>query len=58
MLTPKDIAYLPEWQQRIWSAFNVSPEGGVSDELLASQCEQIQLIQSSRNVSLSRFNVG
>jgi hypothetical protein len=35
----KDIALLPEWQQRIWSGFNVSPEGGVSEELLASQME-------------------
>lgn len=33
----KDIGLLPEWQQRIWAGFNVSPEGGVSDELLASQ---------------------
>ncbi|MBI5577476.1 MAG: hypothetical protein HY896_14080 [Deltaproteobacteria bacterium] len=33
----KDIALLPEWQQRIWAAFNVGPEGGVSEELLASQ---------------------
>lgn len=33
----KDIALLPEWQQRIWSGFNVSPEGKVSEELLASQ---------------------
>lgn len=33
----KDIALLPEWQQRIWAGFNVAPEGGVSEELLASQ---------------------
>lgn len=33
----KDIALLPEWQQQIWAGFNVSPEGGVSEELLASQ---------------------
>lgn len=33
----KDIGQLPEWQQNIWVAFNVGPEGGVSDELLASQ---------------------
>jgi len=32
-----DIAKLPEWQQKIWSAYNVSPDGGVSEELLASQ---------------------
>lgn len=35
----KDIADLPEWQQRIWAGFNVTPEGGVSAELLASQVE-------------------
>lgn len=33
----KDVVLLPEWQQRIWAGFNVSPEGGVSEELLASQ---------------------
>jgi len=33
----KDIALVPEWQQRIWSGDNISPEGGVSEELLASQ---------------------
>lgn len=33
----KDIAMLPVWQQRIWSGFNVTPEGGVSTELLDSQ---------------------
>lgn len=33
----KDIAFLPEWQQKIWAGYNVSPEGKVSDELLMSQ---------------------
>jgi hypothetical protein len=33
----KDIAYLPEWQQPLWGGFNVRPEGGVSEELLAAQ---------------------
>jgi hypothetical protein len=33
----KDIGLLPEWQQQIWVGFNVSPDGGVSEELLASQ---------------------
>jgi len=33
----KDVVLLPEWQQRIWAGYNVSPEGGVSEELLASQ---------------------
>lgn len=33
----KDVGLLPEWQQQIWAGYNVSPEGGVSGELLASQ---------------------
>ena len=33
----KDIALLPYRQQEIWSGHNVAPEGGVSEELLASQ---------------------
>lgn len=33
----KDIGHLPAWQQQIWSAYNVSPEGGISKELYASQ---------------------
>lgn len=37
----KDIALLPEWQQKIWSGYNVSPEGKVSEELLASQVDAI-----------------
>ena len=32
-----DIAKLPAWQQQVWAGFNVAPEGGVSEELLASQ---------------------
>lgn len=33
----KDIGLLPDWQQQIWAGNNISPEGGVSSELLASQ---------------------
>ncbi|MBF8999895.1 hypothetical protein [Vibrio nitrifigilis] len=33
----KDIGLLPEWQQQIWAGYNITPEGGVSNELLASQ---------------------
>ena len=32
-----DVARLYPWEQRIWAAHNVVPEGGVSSELLASQ---------------------
>jgi hypothetical protein len=35
----KDIALLPDWQQKIWHAYNVSPDGKVSAELLMSQQE-------------------
>jgi hypothetical protein len=37
----KDIALLPEWQQRLWAGFNVSPDAGVSGELLAAQAQGI-----------------
>lgn len=33
----KDIGGLQSWEQRLWSAYNVTPEGGVSDELFAAQ---------------------
>jgi hypothetical protein len=35
----KDIGMLPEAAQKLWAAHNISPEGGVSRELLASQME-------------------
>ncbi len=31
------MAQLPEWTQRLWSGFSVVPEGGLSEELHASQ---------------------
>ncbi len=37
----KDIALLPEWQQRIWAGYNIAPEGKVSEELLASQMRAV-----------------
>ncbi|MCA2380035.1 hypothetical protein ATU3C_25170 [Agrobacterium genomosp. 3 str. RTP8] len=33
----KDIGTLPQWEQRLWSAYNVTPDGGVSSELFAAQ---------------------
>lgn len=33
----KDIVELPLWQQEVWKGYNVTPEGGVSEELLMSQ---------------------
>jgi hypothetical protein len=32
-----DVAKLPQWQQKIWAAHNVSPDGAVSSELLDAQ---------------------
>jgi hypothetical protein len=29
----KDIGELPEWAQKLWVPHNVSPEGGLSEEL-------------------------
>lgn len=37
----KDISLLPEWQQKIWAGYNVSPDGKVSEELLASQVRAV-----------------
>lgn len=34
-----DVARLPQWQQRIWHGFNVTPDGPPSTELLAAQME-------------------
>ena len=35
----KDIGGLQPWEQRLWSAHNVTPDGGVSRELFAAQME-------------------
>jgi hypothetical protein len=35
----KDIALLPEWQQKIWVGHNIAPDGKVSAELLMSKME-------------------
>lgn len=35
----KDIGKLATWEQRIWAAHNVTPDGGVSAELFAAQME-------------------
>ncbi len=56
----KDIGLLPEWQQTIWAGFNVSPDGGVSEELLASQARarpaQTQAPEAFLNNALSLLN--
>lgn len=33
----RDVARLPAWEQHVWAAHNIVPEGKVSEELLASQ---------------------
>ncbi|WP_326522933.1 hypothetical protein [Sphingomonas sp.] len=35
----KDIGRLQPWEQRVWSAHNATPDGGVSKELFAAQME-------------------
>jgi len=35
----KDVGELPAWQQKIWAAHNVTPEGGVSAELFKLQMQ-------------------
>lgn len=35
----KDLGNLAAWEQRIWSAHNVTPEGGVSKELFSAQMQ-------------------
>lgn len=35
----KDIGRLPVWEQRVWNAHNVTPEGGVSRELMDAQMQ-------------------
>ena len=37
----KDIALLDEWEQRIWSGYNVGPDGGVSKELMDAQARGV-----------------
>lgn len=32
-----DIYLRPSWEQKVWSRYNVTPEGGISEELAASQ---------------------
>jgi hypothetical protein len=36
-----DIAKLDPWRQRVWSGYNVAPEGGVSEELISAQMRAV-----------------
>lgn len=56
----KDIAFLPEWVQKIWSGYNISPEGRVSDEMFAAQVRAVpantHAPERFLNKGLSRLN--
>jgi hypothetical protein len=50
----KDIGFLREWEQQIWAGFNVGPEGGVSEELLAAQAAGVPAETQAPEAFLSR----
>ncbi len=50
-----DIAHLPSWEQHLWAAHNVVPEGKVSSELLDSQVKAQPA--STRAVEVLLFEV-
>lgn len=47
----KDIGQLMPWEQRIWAAHNVTPDGGVSEELFAAQ----MMVTPAATVAPERF---
>lgn len=65
----KDVGNLPLWQQQIWVGHNISPEGGISKELHASQVKAepastkapeafiSRVIDEINEVSKKRFNI-
>ena len=50
----KDIARLPDWQQKVWAGQSVSPDGGVCAELLASQMKALPASSEAPEVRLAR----
>jgi hypothetical protein len=56
----KDVAYFPEWLQRVWAGFNVTPEGKVSAELFSAQGQGIpartQAPEAFLPVEIERLN--
>jgi hypothetical protein len=56
----KDVTLQPEWLQRVWAGFNVSPEGKVSAELFSAQGQGIpartQPLEPSLRVSVAVLN--
>lgn len=53
----KDIALLPDWQQKVWAGYNVPPDGKVSAELLMSQMEAKPASTQAPEEYLSRGTV-
>jgi hypothetical protein len=53
-----DIARLPQWQQRIWAAHNILPDGGVSPELLAAQMRSRPADTEAPEVTLIKEMIG
>ncbi len=50
----KDIGMLPMWQQQVWAGANTAPEGGVSQELMASQMDARPASTKAPEVELRR----
>ena len=50
-----DIARLPAWEQHIWAAHNVVPEGKVSQELLMSQVQVMPAATKSAETKLFEY---
>ena len=50
-----DIAHLPVWQQRVWSGYNVAPEGGISRELHSAQVRAVPAETSAPEADLPRI---
>ena len=44
----KDVALLPEWQQRVWAAHNANPDGKLSEELKASHVDATTGVDTAR----------
>lgn len=50
----KDIGMLPTWQQQVWAGANTTPDGGVSQELMAAQMQAKPASTEAPEVELRR----
>ena len=50
----KEIAILPDWQQRIWAGFNIGPDGGLSEELYAAHVKALPADTQAPEAFLSK----